>query len=182
MIKAVIIGFSHMHVNEIALYIHEQPDFELAAVADSTANTEEIPPLRYTPRWNLENVKNNYCNNVYDDYKIMLDEVKPDIAFIMTENCKKPEIVEECAKRGINVSIEKPIAVSLSEAKKIEANVKKYGIEAVVNWPVVWREYVLKMKAALDSRIVILCSFIGSSCFFVVIISESASEQLSLTE
>jgi len=29
MIKAVIIGFAHMHVNEIALYIHEQPDIEL---------------------------------------------------------------------------------------------------------------------------------------------------------
>lgn len=154
MIKAVIIGFSHMHVNEIALYINEQPYFELVAVADSIANTEEIPPLRYTPKRNLENVKNNYCSNVYDDYRVMLDEVRPDIAFIMTENCKKPEIVEECAKRGINVSIEKPIAVSLDEAKKIEESVNKYGIEAVVNWPVVWREYVLKMKAALDMKIV----------------------------
>ena len=29
MIKAVIIGFAHMHVNEVALYISEQPDMEL---------------------------------------------------------------------------------------------------------------------------------------------------------
>ena len=34
MIKAVIIGFAHMHVNEIALYISEQPDFELAGISD----------------------------------------------------------------------------------------------------------------------------------------------------
>jgi|GEM_PF-5075710 len=27
--KAVIIGFAHMHVNEVALYISEQADFEL---------------------------------------------------------------------------------------------------------------------------------------------------------
>ncbi|MBO5059520.1 MAG: Gfo/Idh/MocA family oxidoreductase [Clostridia bacterium] len=154
MIKSVIIGFSHMHVNEIALYIHEQPDFELCAIADCAENTEEIPPLRYTPKWNMENVKNNYCSKVYDDYRVMLDEVKPDIAFIMAENCKKPEIVTECAKRGVNVSIEKPIAVSLDEAKKIEESVKKYSIEAVVNWPVVWRKYILKMKAALDKKIV----------------------------
>ena len=154
MIKAVIIGFSHMHVNEVALYISEQKDFVLAAAADVESCVEKIPMLRYTPAWNLENVRKNYCSNIYDDYKKMLDEVKPDIAFILTENCQKPEVVEECAKRGINVSIEKPIAVNYSEAEKIQKSVEKYGIEAVVNWPVVWRPYIHKMKAALDSKIV----------------------------
>lgn len=154
-IKAVIIGFSHMHVNEVALYISEVENMELLAVADvPSKGAEEIPTLRYTPKWNLQNVKDNYCANVYDDYKKMLDDIKPDVAFILTENCQKPEVVEECAKRGINVSIEKPIAISLAEAKKIKASVDKYGIEAVINWPVVWREYVMKMKAALDKKIV----------------------------
>ena len=36
-IKAVIIGFSHMHVNEVALYISERDDMELLAVADVPA-------------------------------------------------------------------------------------------------------------------------------------------------
>ena len=154
MIKAVIIGFSHMHVNEVSLYISEHPEMELAAVADVPSTVEEIPGLRYTPLWNLENVKKNYCDNVYDDYTKMLDEVKPDIAFILTENSQKPQVVEQCAKRGINVSIEKPIAVNYEEAKKIKASVEKYNIEAVVNWPVVWRPYVLKMKNALDKKLV----------------------------
>lgn len=154
MIKAVIVGFSHMHVNEIALYISEQPDFELVGIADVPSDLEKIDGLRYTPVWNCENVKENYCENVYDDYKQMLDELKPDIAFILTENCQKAEVVEECAKRGVNVCIEKPIAVNIDEAKKIQASVEKYGIEAVVNWPVAWREYLYKMKAAIDSKIV----------------------------
>lgn len=124
-----------MHVNEVALYISEQEDFELVGAADVKSSVDDIPPLRYTPKWNLENVRENYCKNIYDDYKQMLDELKPDIAFILTENCQKPEVVEECAKRGVNVSIEKPIAVSYDEAKKIEKSVEKYGIEAVVNWP-----------------------------------------------
>ena len=42
MIKAVIIGFAHMHVNEIALYMSEQPDFELVAIADMPAKIPEI--------------------------------------------------------------------------------------------------------------------------------------------
>ena len=154
MIRAVIIGFSHMHVNEVALYLSEQPDFELVGAAGVKSNLPEIPPLRYTPEWNLENVKTNYCSNIYDDYRAMLDELKPDIAFILSENCEKPEIVTECAKRGVNVSIEKPIAVNLEEAKRIKAAVDKYGIEAVVNWPVVWREYVHRMKNAIGGGII----------------------------
>lgn len=154
MIKSVIIGFAHMHVNEVALYISEQEDFELVGAADVNAGEERIPDLRYTAGWNLENVRKNYCANIYDDYKKMLDELKPDYAFIMSENSLKFEIAEECAKRHINISIEKPIASSLADAKKIEKNVEKYGIEAFVNWPVVWRDYIHKMKAALDAKIV----------------------------
>lgn len=154
MIKAVIIGFAHMHVNEIALYISEQPDTELVGIADVKGMPQDPAPLRYTQGWNLENVRQNYCAVVYDDYKEMLDALKPDIAYILCENSRKTEIVEECAKRHVNVSIEKPIAVSLIEAKKMQEIVHKYQIEAVVNWPVFWRDYIQKMKAALDEKIV----------------------------
>lgn len=154
MIKAVIIGFSHMHVNEVALYISEQPSFELVAVADVPSVAEPIEALRYTPCWNLENVKTNFCANVYEDYKTMLDEVKPDIAFILTENGQKVEVVKECAKRKINVCIEKPITMTLDEAKQVQSVIKESGIEAVVNWPVLWRPYIHKMKKVLDSNIV----------------------------
>ncbi len=154
MIRAVIIGFSHMHVNEVALYISEQPSFELVAAADASSRTEQIEALRYTPVWNMQNVKENYCANIYDDYKLMLDEVKPDIAFILTENVQKIEVVEECAKRGINISIEKPIAMNLEEALQMQKIIKEAGIEAVVNWPVMWRPYIHKMQQALEQRVV----------------------------
>ena len=154
MIKAVIIGFSHMHCNEVALYVSENPDFSLVGISEADSGLNKIHAYTYTPVWNLQNVKNNYCDNLYGDYREMLDAEKPDIAFILCENAQKPEIVEECAKRGVNVCIEKPIAVSMEEAEKIRASVEKYGITAVVNWPVLWRGYVHKMKAAVDSGIV----------------------------
>lgn len=154
MIKAVIIGFAHMHVNEIALYINEQPDFELTGIADVDSGVERITDFRYTQGWNLKNVKEKYCSKVYDDYKNMLDEVKPDIAFILCENSMKLEVFSECAKRGISVSLEKPMSVNLEEAKKMEKIKEDTGIEAVVNWPVIWRKYLHKMKNALDLEIV----------------------------
>ncbi len=154
MIKAVIIGFSHMHVNEIAQYISNQPDFELIGAAEAVSEVEKTAPYRYTPQWNMENVRNNYCSNIYADYRTMLDDLKPDIAFILSENCQKAEIVEECAKRNVDVCIEKPVSVSLDDAKRIKEVVDRYGTKAVVNWPVAWRTYLYKLKAVLDSGII----------------------------
>ena len=54
MIKAVIIGFAHMHVNEIAEYVYSQPDFELIGCADVPATVPEKTTARYTRAWNLK--------------------------------------------------------------------------------------------------------------------------------
>lgn len=153
-IKAVIIGFAHMHVNEIAQYINEQEDFSLIGFADIPAETPETTTSRYTRAWNITNNSEKYNITPHTDYCKMLDELKPDIAFILCENAKKPEIVLECAKRGVNVSIEKPMSVNLEAAKEIEKIVLKYGIEAIVNWPVIWRPYIHKGIAALESGII----------------------------
>lgn len=154
MIRAVIIGFAHMHVNEIALYISNEKDFELVGFADIPSIQPELTTARYTRHWNLENNVKKYGITPHEDYKKMLDELKPDIAFILCENSLKPEVVLECAKRGVNVSIEKPMAVNYAEALKIKKTVEKYNIEAIVNWPVIWRPYIHKQIAAFKSGIV----------------------------
>ena len=154
MIKAVIIGFAHMHVNEVALYIKNESDIDLVACADTRAEIKELTKTRYTRAWNIENVKENYCDNIYEDYIEMLECEKPDIAFILTETCKKVEVVRECAIRGIAVSIEKPMAMTFAEAEEIHSLVKESGIFAMVNWPLTWRPYLHKMKAALDAGVI----------------------------
>lgn len=153
-IRAVIIGFAHMHVNEIAQYIDGQEDFVLCGFADVPPKTPEKTDARYTRAWNLKNNAEKYGITPHADYRAMLDELRPDIAFILCDNAGKPAVVEECAKRGVNVSIEKPMAVSLSEALKIRDIVNAYGIEAVVNWPVIWRPYIHRQLAALESGVV----------------------------
>ena len=147
--RAVIIGFAHMHVNEIAAYISEEKSFELAGVADLPPDRPEKSKARYTRAWNLENVTGKYGIVPDADYRAMLDRVKPDLAFILTENHKKSGVVRECAARGVGVVIEKPMSVSLAEALEIRGTVEKAGIEAMVNWPVIWRPYIHRELAAL---------------------------------
>ena len=151
--KAVIIGFSHMHVNEIAKYINDAEGFELIGIAKAPSDTKDVPPLRYTPIWNFENVKNNYCQNAYEDYRVMLEELSPDYAFILSENRQKLEIATYCAKKGINICIEKPMALNALQAKEILRVTKEFGVKALVNWPVVWRPYLYKLAQFLDDNI-----------------------------
>ena len=94
---------------------------------------------------------NTYKVTPYDDYLAMLDELKPDVAYLLCENYRKAEIAEEIARRGIDVIIEKPMAVDPESAAKIVALKEKYGVNIFVNWPVAWRKYVREMKATLDS-------------------------------
>lgn len=154
MFRAVIIGFAHMHVNEICAYISEQEDFILVGIADIPIEEKEITNARYTRAWNLENNSKKYSLKPYDDYLQMLDELKPDIAFILCDNTNKPDVVNQCAKRGIDVCIEKPMATNLEQALKIKQSVDKYHIEAVINWPVIWRPYIHRQIAALQSGVI----------------------------
>ena len=153
MIKTVIIGFAHMHVNEVALYIDGQPHTELVGIADVKPKMPEDTEKRYTRAWNLKNVAELSGATVYEDYTKMLDEVKPDWAYILCENYMKPAVAEEVAKRGVNVVVEKPMAADLAGAEKICAMPQKYGVEVAVNWPVAWRPYLAEMKAALDKKV-----------------------------
>ena len=131
MIRAGIIGFAHMHVNEIALYISEHPDFELVAAADAKSGVEEIPPYRYTPAWNRDNIRENYCKNIYSDYREMLEKETLEIVFILTENSLKRCVFEDCAKKKINIVVEKPMAVSYKEAVEMGKIAEKYGAENI---------------------------------------------------
>ena len=153
MIRAVIIGFAHMHVNEIAQYILSQPDTELVGIADAEPKFPEETEKRYTRAWNLKNVAELTNAKVFSDYKKLLDGTKPDFAYILCENFKKPEIALECAKRGVNIVVEKPMAADLSGADLIASLPEKYGVEVAVNWPVAWRPYLHRFKQAADERI-----------------------------
>ena len=153
MIRSVIVGCAHMHVNEVALYIKEQPSSELCGVADVPSEEPEICEKRYTRGWNIKNVESTCGARIFDDYRRMLDEVKPDVAYVLCENYRKVQVTEEIAKRGIDVIIEKPMAVTAADAGRIIDLKEKYKVNIFVNWPVAWRKSVRDMEAAVKSGV-----------------------------
>ena len=64
----------------------------------------------------------------YTDYLAMLDEVRPDLAVVSPVFGHTGRVIIECARRGIDVFAEKPVAATLDELGEVEAAVRESGI------------------------------------------------------
>jgi len=64
----------------------------------------------------------------YTDYREMLDQEEIDLIAIATESGKHAVIALDCIEKGINVIIEKPIALSLEDADAIIAAADRKGV------------------------------------------------------
>jgi len=149
--RVAIIGFAHMHINDVASHFFENPRTDLVACADTTPAMPELRAAPYTRAWNREFcVRNFKIPRVYDDHLRMLDEEKPDIAIVTSENVLHREIVQACAERGVHACVEKPMAVSLSDALAMGRAAGQYGIKLLVNWPITWIPAYRTMKRVLD--------------------------------
>lgn len=64
----------------------------------------------------------------YTDYKTMLKEEKIDLIGIATESGKHAEIALDCIEARCNLVIEKPIALSISDADAVVKKAKEKGV------------------------------------------------------
>lgn len=75
---------------------------------------------------------------VYTDLEAMLDAKKPEAVTVFTTIYDHLRVTEICAKRGIHIMVEKPLAVSLKHAKKMETLAKTHNIELLTNYETTW--------------------------------------------
>ena len=123
-----IIGFAHMHVNEVAVHYAEHPQVEWVACADTVPLRPELRDLPYTRVWNMQHALKHFgIPKGYDDYREMLDQEEFDLIIVQSENAQHADIVEACAAWGVNCQVEKPMAPSLSDALRMVRAVKLPG-------------------------------------------------------
>ena len=145
-----IIGFGHMHINNVAALYAQHPQVEMVACADTVPDRPELREGPYTRAWNLKNTMTNLgIPKVYDDYQEMLEEEQLEIIICCSENAKHPEVVEACAAAGANVCVEKPMAMSLSHALRMARACQAAGPTMIVNWPLTWSPAARKAKALI---------------------------------
>lgn len=109
--KYALIGCGRISTNHIKAAVNNK--LEIVAVCD-------IVPERMDEVLAKHGLENDRTIARYTDYKKMIAE-HPELQLISiaTESGKHAEIALYCIERGINVIIEKPIAMSIADAEKI---------------------------------------------------------------
>ena len=126
-IKIGVIGLSHSHVHQI---LGREPlgDIKIIGI---------VEPNRDLARRYSEIYKYS-MDMVFNTIEDMVLVNKPDAVTAFNSIYGHLNVVEICAPLGIHVMVEKPLAVSLKHAKKMEALAKKHNIQLLTNYETTW--------------------------------------------
>lgn len=146
-----IIGFAHMHINNVAQLFAEHPQVQFVACADTELAQPEQRVAAHTREWSKERLTRALgIPKVYEDYRQMLAEQELDIAIVTSENARHAEVVEACATAGVHACVEKPMAGSLSDGLRMVRACGAAGTTLLVNWPNTWSPAAREAKAVID--------------------------------
>ena len=74
----------------------------------------------------------------FSDLEAMLEKAHPQAVLAYTNTFDHRKVVEICARHGVHVMVEKPLAVSLDDARAIEKSAQAGKIQVVVNYETTW--------------------------------------------
>ena len=137
--KYALIGCGRISPNHIEAANNNNLD--IVAICDVV----ESRMTDITSRYNLNSVKQ------YSNYNEMLMKERPELVAIATESGKHASIAMDCINFGCNVIIEKPIALSMSDAEKIINAGKKKGVVISVNHQNRFNKSIQYIRKALDA-------------------------------
>jgi len=122
-----VAGLSHGHLWEVISRL-DRGDFEVVGVAEKN-----------TALWNNEALKKKVDQKLFfEDINEMLDKAKPEAVIVYESIHDHLRIIEACAPRGIHVMVEKPLATTVAQAKRIEELARKYNIMVLTNYETTW--------------------------------------------
>lgn len=88
----------------------------------------------------------------YTDYREMLEKEKPELVAVCTESGKHAAIALDCIAAGCHVIIEKPIALSLSDADAIIESAKQKGVTVCACHQNRFNKSIRKIREAVEQK------------------------------
>lgn len=119
MLKVVSIGF-YGHLSSVFHQVADSPEAEAIGFAPAFEgeSVEQIPQHRaFGPD-----------ARSFDDYRTMLDELKPDVAVVSTRLDKIGPVAAQAARAGCHLICEKPLALTHQGMKEVHRAVKESGV------------------------------------------------------
>lgn len=139
--KYALIGCGRISPNHISAAINN--NLEIVGICDIL---EERMKEKKAMFLEIQNVLE------YTDYEKMLKELKPELVAIATESGKHAEIAIKCLELGSNVIIEKPIALSLSDAQKIIDVAKQKKLKVCTSHQNRFNKSIQKIRKAVENK------------------------------
>ena len=122
-----VAGLSHGHLWEVLSRL-DRGDFEVVGIAEKNVQL-----------WQNEKLKEKISEDrFFQDLGEMLDKTKPEAVIVYESISDHLRVVEECAPRGIHVMVEKPLATTVAQAKRMEELAHKYNIMVLTNYETTW--------------------------------------------
>lgn len=126
-LKVGIMGLNHDHIHLI-LTEYSKGNVNIVGIAEPNKKLRE----KFGKAYNLPD------SLFFDDLKKMCTTRKPAMVLGYNEVSKHVDIVETCAPLGISVMVEKPLAATLDQAKRMEFLALKYYIKVLTNYETTW--------------------------------------------
>jgi glucose-fructose oxidoreductase len=123
-----VVGFHHGHVLGFFRQYLNRADVEIVGFAEPDRPLAEL----YTRRYKLDPAK------VYSSVEELIEKGRPQAVVTYTSTFDHRAVVEACARHGVHVMMEKPLAVSLADAQAMEKAGREGKIHVLVNYETSW--------------------------------------------
>ena len=90
----------------------------------------------------------------FSDYKLMMDEIRPDLIDIIVPPSEQAYIIKEAIDRGINIICQKPFTTCLKEAEKVVKLANNADIKLIVHENFRFQPWHMQIKKLLDNGII----------------------------
>ena len=127
-LRLAIAGLEHGHVSGFLDRATRRADVRIVGVFDP----DPTLGAKYTKQYRLPE------GAFFADLGRMLDTEKPEAVATFTSTADHAMVVAACAQRHIPVMMEKPLAVSVAQARAIQQSAARGGIPVIVNYETTW--------------------------------------------
>ncbi len=127
-LRVAVAGLVHGHVVGFFQNSLHRPDIQLVGVAEP----DHQLAARYADQYNIDQTL------LFTDLEGMLQKTHPQAVVAYTNTFDHRRVVEVCARHGVPVMMEKPLAVSAEDAHAIAVAARKSKIQVLVNYETTW--------------------------------------------
>jgi predicted dehydrogenase len=128
LLRVGIVGLVHGHVEGFFQQSLHNPEIEIVGIAEPDAQLAS----RYAAQYHFDRAL------LSADLEEMLKRAHPQAVLVYTNTYDHRRVVEICARHGIPVMMEKPLAVTFEDAMAIKKAAELGKIQVLVNYETTW--------------------------------------------